>query len=91
MKWTFRYLVALIPAILFPIWAEVAEWAYVYFGCEGHLKALQPCFVNTYDIMPLVEFGLFWCKILWIPALFISGWLVNKAYQKQMAIKQNEI
>jgi hypothetical protein len=69
----YRYLLALLPALLTVGGWQAATWAFDYFGCAGNIKDLQPCFAGGVDIMPGIGFGLFWCQVLsWI-CVPISG------------------
>lgn len=83
MKWFVKYLLAILPPLLFLSGWKIASWAYKHFECQGHLKGLQPCYVGDFDIVPLLGFGLFWYQILWYPAIAVSGWLLLRTYRKQ--------
>ncbi|WP_020166803.1 hypothetical protein [Methylotenera versatilis] len=86
MFWLRKYLVALLPAIvIFGGW-QSATWAYDYFGCQGNLKNLQPCFVGSVNILPFLGFGLFWCQLLMFVALPLSFWLVIKVVTMQFRV-----
>jgi len=81
--WLKKYIVALLPAIITVGWWQSAIWAYTYFGCQGNLKNLQPCFAGSINILPFLGFGLFWCYILMFITLPLSFWLVIKMVAKQ--------
>jgi len=81
--WLRQYLVALLPAVITVGGWQLAIWIYDYFGCQGHLKNLQPCFVGSVNILPFLGFGLFWCQLLMFIALPLSFWLVIKVFAKQ--------
>jgi hypothetical protein len=72
-KMVWKYLLALLPAILTVGGWQAAVWAFDYFGCAGDIKHLQPCFAGGVDIMSAVGFGLFWCQILTWICVPISG------------------
>jgi len=82
LRWTIRYLLAVLPApAIWAIW-QLSEWAYTYLGCSGHIKALQPCHAGPIDLTWWLGIGLFWCQILWVPAIALSGWLVLRVYRQ---------
>lgn len=62
-----KYFFALLPAIFTVGGWQLAVLAYEYYGCEGNIKALQPCLVGGINLLPALGFGLFWCQILaWV-------------------------
>jgi hypothetical protein len=76
MQWSTKYLLALLPATVTLGGWQFAVWAYEHFGCTGHLKNLQPCYVGPINILPALGIGLFWCQLLaWI-AVPITLWLL---------------
>jgi hypothetical protein len=88
--WLRKYLFALSPAII-PVggW-QLAIWAYSYFGCQGNLKNLQPCFAGTVNILPFLGFGLFWCQLAIYVALPLSFWLIINVITKQYKALGNQ-
>jgi len=84
--WLRKYIVALLPAIITMVGWQSAIWAYAYFGCQGNLKHLQPCFAGSVNIVPFLGFGLFWCQLLMFVALPLSFWLVIKVVAKQYRV-----
>jgi len=65
MLW--KYVLALLPAVLTLGGWQAAVWAFDYFGCTGNIKDLQPCFAGGLDVNVAIGIGLFWCQILsWI-------------------------
>ena len=81
MKW-FWYSLSMLPTIIFLGGWKLADWAYIYYKCEGGLKHLQPCYIEGYNIRTFLEFGLFFGQLLWIPAIILSVYLVTKVHEK---------
>jgi len=88
-----KYFLASLPAIIAAGGWQGAVWAYSYFGREGNLKNLQPCFAAGLNILPLLGFGLFWCQLLTWIAVPISLWLFIEIGARQIGAdgRQNEI
>jgi hypothetical protein len=84
--WLKKYLVALLPTTITATGWQSAIWAYSYFGCQGNLKNVQPCFAGSLNIIPFLDFGLFWCQLLTFFALPLSSWLAIKVFAKQFEV-----
>lgn len=77
MTWTLRYAAAFLPAVFTVGGWRWAVWAYEHFGCQGNLKSLEPCFAGSYNILPWLGFGLFWCQLLaWLAVPLSIGLLI---------------
>jgi len=64
MSWSTRYALALIPtAITLGGW-QLAVWAFGYLGCQGNIKELAPCHAGSFNLLPWLGIGLFWCPLL---------------------------
>lgn len=83
MKLKYKYILASLPPfLLFATW-KLSTWTYSYVGCEGGLKNLHACHIGAHDITPYLGFGLFWCQLLWIPAIAFSAWLLLQIKHKE--------
>ena len=75
-----KYLLDLLPVIVTASGWLLAAWAFDYFGCTGNIKDMQPCYAGSFNLLPFLGIGLFWCQILvWVMAP-VSLWLVFKVY-----------
>jgi hypothetical protein len=72
VPWSAKYLLTSLPFVVTFGWWRLADWAYLYFHCEGGLKDLQPCFAGSLNITPYVGTGLFFGGLLWVPAAVLS-------------------
>lgn len=91
MKWKYKYFfTSLPPFLLFGGW-KLSDWAYHYFGCQGGLKSLHSCHMGTIDITLYMGFGLFWCQLLWIPAIVFSAWLLLRIKHKEEDFNKDSI
>jgi hypothetical protein len=76
MRWSIKYIFALLPAAVTVGGWQGAVWAYDHFHCQGGLKDLKPCFAGRVDILLYLGLGLFWCQLFaWI-AVPISLWCI---------------
>lgn len=75
-----KYALALLPTVVTGGGWLLAAWAFDYFGCTGSIKYMRPCFVGSFNLLPLLGIGLFWCQILLWLAAPLSFWLVLKVY-----------
>lgn len=78
-----KYLLAALPPFLLYGGWKLASWAYINFHCQGNIKGLQPCYAGSIDIAPLLGIGLFWCQVLWVPAIAVSGLFLLRIYRGQ--------
>jgi hypothetical protein len=63
MSWPRKYFFALLPAaITVGVW-QLAWLAFNVFGCHGGIKHMRPCFAGPIDLLPFLEFGLFWMQL----------------------------
>jgi len=76
MLWTIRYVLALIPAALTLGGWQLAVAAYDFFGCQGNLKNLAPCYAGTINLLPWLGIGLFWLPLLSYVTVPVSVWLL---------------
>jgi hypothetical protein len=68
--------------LMFGGW-QLAIWAYEYFGCQGNLKNLEPCFVGSFNLLPWLGIGLFWCHLLlWVFVPISTVLVLNIAWQQ---------
>jgi hypothetical protein len=84
MKLATRYMLAWIPAVVTVGGWQLAQWAFVHFSCQFHMKSLAPCFAGTLNITPLLGFGLFWLQLLAWVCVPLSVWLTIVAYGKHL-------
>jgi hypothetical protein len=78
MSWPTRYALSLMPAALTLGGWQLAVWAYDYFGCQGNIKNLAPCYAGTINLLPWLGIGLFWFQILSYITVPVSAWfLIN--------------
>jgi hypothetical protein len=88
MKWFVKYILAVLPPVLFyGIW-QLADWAYIHYECQGNLKSLESCYAGSHNIIGFLGIGLFWCQILFYPAIVFSGLLLIVVYLEHLASKE---
>lgn len=75
-----KYLLALLPIIVTAGGWLLAILAFDHFGCAGNLKDMQPCYAGSFNLLPLLGIGLFWCQLLLWVAVPLSFWLLLKVY-----------
>ena len=63
MSWTRRYLFALLPAALIVSVWQLAWLCFSVFGCRGDIKHMQNCYAGSFNLLPFIEFGLFWMQL----------------------------
>ena len=76
MSWPRKYFVALLPAALTVGGWQVASLAFNFFGCQGNIKSLQPCFAGPVDLVPFMGFGLFWLQLASFLTVPVSIWML---------------
>ncbi len=81
--WLPFYVAALLPALVTVGWWQWAVWAYDYYGCQGGLKNLQPCFAGGVSIIGKLGIGLFWCPILSWVCVPLSLYLLLAVWGRQ--------
>ena len=60
---TGRYLLALLPAALpVSVW-QLAWICFSVFGCRSDIKHMQNCYAGSFNLLPFIEFGLFWMQL----------------------------
>ena len=64
MIWILRYTIAALPGVITVGGWQLAEWAFVHFGCQWNSKGIDPCFVGTNNIQGWLGIGLFWCHLI---------------------------
>lgn len=58
-----KYLFALLPAaITVGVW-QLAWLAFNVFGCHGDIKHMKDCYAGSFNLLPFMEFGLFWMQL----------------------------
>jgi len=86
MPWLVRYFLAAAPTLVPLVGWQFALWAYTYFGCQGGLKGLQPCFIGPFNLLPWLGLGLFWCQLLlWVFSPLSAGLLLSVAIRHYRA------
>ena len=76
MAWHRKYLLALLPAAITVGGWQTALVAWDFFGCQGNLKTIQPCFAGTIDLMPFMGLGLFWLQLASYVTVPVSIWML---------------
>ena len=71
-----RYALAMLPSLVTVGGWQLAIGAYDYFGCQGSIKSLQPCFAGPVDLLPWLGLGLFWLPLLAFVAVPASALLL---------------
>lgn len=75
-----KYVLAILPVAITVLGWILARSAYTYFECTGSLKYMRPCDIGSFNLLPLLGLGLFWCPaLLWITtpisfSLLIKVW-----------------
>jgi hypothetical protein len=91
MRWTTKYILAVLPASFAASGWQTAVWAYAYFECTGNLKNLQPCYAGMINILPALGFGLFWCQLLtWVTVPISLGLLIEVGARHIGAYRGNQ-
>ena len=63
MSWPHKYILALLPAaITVGLW-QLAWLAFNAFDCHGDIKHMQHCYAGPLNLLPFIEFGLFWMPL----------------------------
>jgi hypothetical protein len=84
MSWSTRYILALLPAAVTLSGWQLAVWAYGYFGCQGNLKSLAPCYAGSINLLPWLGIGIFWFQLLCFITVPISAWFLIQVGAKHI-------
>jgi hypothetical protein len=64
VTWGWRYLLALLPAAVTLGGWQLALFGFYFFGCQGDIKHMKPCFAGGVGLLPFMGIGLFWFPLL---------------------------
>ncbi len=77
MSWTTRYILALIPPVVFFLAWKVGAFSFGHFECAGSLKNSNvQCAATSWDLNNWLTLSLFWCPILLAITLPISAFFL---------------
>jgi hypothetical protein len=76
MSWPRKYFLALLPAAITVGGWQAALFAWDFFGCQGNLKNMQPCFAGSISLLPFMGLGLFWLQLASYVTVPVSIWML---------------
>jgi hypothetical protein len=63
---------------------KLAVFADAALGCSSIGKDPKPCFVEGFDVMPILSPVAWWGMLLWMPSLLVSALLLGRVLAKEL-------